>query len=123
VTTSYYVEITEKTKISNIIVNSDSKLTTQIGPKWNNFSRINEFRPRYTVRFKFSINNCYVCYVFHIKYDYMSNFLLVYIYDYLFLKLNQCISIASQILNCLFYILINIKCLLLIQKSSYYLIN
>jgi hypothetical protein len=51
----------------NIIVNNDCKFTTQIGPKWNKFARTNEFRPGYTVRFKFSINNYYICHVFHVK--------------------------------------------------------
>jgi hypothetical protein len=51
----------------NIIVNNDRKFTTRIRSKWNKFARTNEFRPRCTVIFKFSINNCYVCHVFHVK--------------------------------------------------------
>jgi hypothetical protein len=57
----------EENQTLNIIVNKDRKLTTQIWPKWNNFVQTNEFRPGCAVRFNFSINNCYVCHVFHVK--------------------------------------------------------
>jgi hypothetical protein len=52
----------------NIIMeNHDGKQTTKLGPLWNTFCQMNQFRASYTIRFKFSFNNYEVCHVFHLR--------------------------------------------------------
>lgn len=50
----------------NIFFNHDSNITTRLGPLWNKFCGRNLFQPGGRIRFKFTINNTYVCHVFRI---------------------------------------------------------